>query len=114
MELSSAIGALAALGQDHRLAIYRHLVRRGDDGSTVGEIRRAVGLAPATLSHHLSPLREAGLVRVEREGRAIRYRADASAIRALSAFLAEECCSDSEGCDGGIAVRAPLPQEEGT
>lgn len=109
MELSSAIGALAALGQDHRLAIYRHLVRRGDDGSTVGEIRRAVGLAPATLSHHLSPLREAGLVRVEREGRAIRYRADASAIRALSAFLAEECCSDSEGCDASPRAQESAP-----
>ena len=98
MELSVAIHALSALGQDHRLAAYRYLVRRGRNGATVGEIRKTVGLPGATLSHHLAQLREAGLVSVQREGRSIRYRADNSAIRALNTFLAKECCAEDPDC----------------
>jgi ArsR family transcriptional regulator, arsenate/arsenite/antimonite-responsive transcriptional repressor len=94
MELSNAIHALSALGQEHRLAAYRFLVRRGCTGATVGEIRGSIGLPAATLSHHLGQLRESGLVRVQREGRSIRYHADAEAIRSLSEFLEAECCAD--------------------
>jgi len=94
MEITEAIQSLSALGQAHRLSIYRFLVRRGGKGATVGEIRRSVGLPGATLSHHLSQLRDAALLSATREGRNIRYRADDSAIRALNAFLARECCAE--------------------
>ncbi|WP_162630910.1 ArsR/SmtB family transcription factor, partial [Meridianimarinicoccus zhengii] len=54
--------ALAALGHDARLSIFRLLVKAGDDGLRVGDIGAHVGLAPSTLAHHLSALVEAGLV----------------------------------------------------
>jgi len=94
MEMTTAIHSLSALGQEHRLNIYRFLVRRGSKGATVGEIRRTVGLPGATLSHHLTQLRDAALLIATREGRSIRYHADDSAIRALNAFLARECCAE--------------------
>ncbi|WP_162631189.1 ArsR/SmtB family transcription factor, partial [Meridianimarinicoccus zhengii] len=54
--------ALAALGHDARLSIFRLLVKAGDDGLRVGDIGAHLGLAPSTLAHHLSALVEAGLV----------------------------------------------------
>jgi DNA-binding transcriptional ArsR family regulator len=54
--------ALAALGHDTRLAIFRLLVRAGEEGLNVGEIGQHLDQAPSTLAHHLSALVEAGLV----------------------------------------------------
>ncbi|HEX9859051.1 MAG TPA: helix-turn-helix domain-containing protein, partial [Paracoccaceae bacterium] len=58
--------ALAALGHDARLAIFRLLVKAGPDGLIVGEIGAHLGLAPSTLAHHLAGLVAAGLVAQER------------------------------------------------
>jgi DNA-binding transcriptional ArsR family regulator len=41
--------------------------------SSTGEVASALGLAPATASHHLTALRDAGLVVGERVGRRLRY-----------------------------------------
>jgi DNA-binding transcriptional ArsR family regulator len=85
--------ALAALGHDARLSIFRLLVRAGDDGLRVGEIAGHLGLAPSTLAHHMAALVDAGLVRQERRGREVVSRADFDAARALAAFLLEACCA---------------------
>ena len=45
-----------------------------------GDLGRLVRLAPNAVSFHLKELREAGLVRVQREGRFLRYHADAAAL----------------------------------
>jgi DNA-binding transcriptional ArsR family regulator len=84
--------ALAALGHEARLAIFRLLVRAGEDGLNVGGIGAHLGLPPSTLAHHLSTLVDAGLVMQAREGRSIVNRADYAAMRGLTAFLAAECC----------------------
>lgn len=41
---------------------------------STGEVAEALALAPATASHHLTVLRDAGLVAGERVGRRLRYR----------------------------------------
>lgn len=41
---------------------------------TTGGLARRVGLAPATVSHHLTVLRDAGLVTAERRGHEVLYR----------------------------------------
>lgn len=84
--------SLAALGHDTRLAIYRLLVRAGDDGLNVGEIGQHLDMAASTLAHHLGSLVDAGLVIQERRGRQIVNRVDYDAMRSTISFLTAECC----------------------
>ncbi|MET4128460.1 metalloregulator ArsR/SmtB family transcription factor [Roseovarius sp. MBR-6] len=84
--------ALAALGHDTRLAIFRLLVRAGEEGLIVGEIGQHLDQAPSTLAHHLSTLVDAGLVVQERQGRAVLNRVDFAAMRRMLDFLTAECC----------------------
>jgi DNA-binding transcriptional ArsR family regulator len=85
--------ALAALGHDARLSIYRLLVKAGDDGLRVGEIAEHLDLAPSTLAHHLRALVEAGLVVQEKRGREVVNMADYAAMNGLVRFLTMECCT---------------------
>ncbi len=85
--------ALAALGHDARLAIYRLLVKAGDEGLRVGDIAQHLGLAPSTLAHHLRALVEAGLVLQEKHGREVVNKADFAAMKGLVQFLTMECCA---------------------
>jgi ArsR family transcriptional regulator len=89
---SSAALSLAALGHDTRLAIFRLLVRAGDDGLNVGEIGQHLDMAASTLAHHLGALVDAGLVIQERQGRQIVNRVDYEAMRRTVSFLTAECC----------------------
>lgn len=61
---------LRALGDPTRREILRAL-RAGD--LTAGEISSRFPMTAASVSHHLSVLREAGLVRSERNGRNLVY-----------------------------------------
>ena len=84
--------ALAALGHDTRLGIFRLLVRAGHDGMNVGDIGQHLSMAPSTLAHHLGTLVEAGLVTQERQGRLILNRVDYEVMNQTLAFLTAECC----------------------
>lgn len=66
---AGAPGPLAALLGPTRAAVLGLL---GAPHST-GEVATALGLSPATASHHLTTLRDAGLVAGVREGRRVRY-----------------------------------------
>jgi DNA-binding transcriptional ArsR family regulator len=85
--------ALAALGHEARLSIYRLLVRAGKDGLNVGEIGAHLKMPPSTLAHHLSALVSVGLVVQERRGREVVNRADFEAMNRTLAFLTAECCT---------------------
>jgi DNA-binding transcriptional ArsR family regulator len=101
-----ALAALAALGQPTRLAIFRLLMRREPDGLAAGAIAEAVGCAHNTLSSHLSILARSGLLRGTRDGRSIVYRADVEGMRALIAFLMNDCCDGHpEICNLAGAMR---------
>ncbi len=91
--------ALAALGHDARLSIFRLLVKAGDAGLRVTDICELLSLAPSTLSHHLSTLVEAGLVLQDKQGREVFNRVDYPAMNRVVGFLTSECCS-------GVAVQA--------
>lgn len=84
--------ALAALGHDTRLEIFRLLVRAGDAGLNVGDIGQHLDRAASTLAHHLKSLVDAGLVIQERQGRQIVNRVDYDAMRRTVSFLTAECC----------------------
>lgn len=85
--------ALAALGHDARLSIFRLLVKAGDEGLRVSDIGEHLGLASSTLAHHLSTLVDAGLVLQDKHGREVFNRIDFPAIHALVGFLTSECCA---------------------
>ena len=90
--------ALAALGHEARLDVYRLLVRSGHEGLIVGDIADHTGLPLSTLAHHLRALVTAGLVRQEKRGREVVNRADFDAMDATLSFLTEECCT-------GVSIR---------
>lgn len=92
MDSASAVAALGALAQEHRLSLFRLLVRAGPEGIAAGAIASALGIPASSLSFHLSQLQHAGLIRSERRSRSILYRADVEALRALMLFLAKDCC----------------------
>ncbi|WMS42555.1 metalloregulator ArsR/SmtB family transcription factor [Acuticoccus sp. MNP-M23] len=85
--------ALAALGHEVRLEIYRLLVRAGHDGLNVGDIGAQLGRPPSTLAHHLSALVASGLVAQERRGREVINRADYDVMSRTVAFLTDQCCT---------------------
>ena len=99
MDNIQTLGALSALAQDTRLDVFRLLVKAGPEGLAAGEIATALDVRPNTLSNNLNILSAAGLVRSAREGRSIRYFARMETMRALLAFLLEDCCGGrSELC----------------
>ncbi len=92
-QTASIARALAALGHETRLGIYRLLVRAGNDGLNVGEIGAHLGMAPSTLAHHLRALVDGGLVVQKRRGREVVNRADYDAMQRTVGFLTAECCT---------------------
>ncbi|PKM15553.1 MAG: transcriptional regulator [Gammaproteobacteria bacterium HGW-Gammaproteobacteria-2] len=93
MNTESAVLALRALSQNHRLAAFRALVQAGPDGLSVGALRARLELPAATLSAHLNRLRAAGLVTDRRDGRTIHVSAHFDHMDALLGFLTENCCA---------------------
>lgn len=98
MDSTTALGTLAALSHDTRLAAFRRLVQAGPDGLSVGALRDILDVPPATLTAHLNVLRAASLVQDQREGRVIRVRANYPQMNALLAYLTENCCAGITDC----------------
>ncbi len=120
MDLIAAVEAMNALGQETRMRAFRLLVEAGEEGVPAGEIARRLDVPHNTMSTHLAQLTRAGLVRSRRESRSIIYMADLPSIRALLAFLVQDCCHGRpEACgpllDAVLPVAAccpaPAPQE---
>lgn len=107
-----AIAALAALAQESRLDIFRLLVQAGPDGMPAGQIGERLGLPSATLSFHLSHLKQSGLVKFRRESRSLIYTAEYAAMNALLAYLTENCCQgDASAC--GVTLCIPVTKSKG-
>lgn len=103
MEKSDAIAALAALAQESRLDIFRLLVQAGGEGMAAGQIGKRLGLPSATLSFHLSQLKQARLLTFRREGRSLIYAAEYAVMNDLLAYLTENCCQgDPAACGVGV------------
>jgi ArsR family transcriptional regulator, arsenate/arsenite/antimonite-responsive transcriptional repressor len=111
MKTTDALTSLAALSHESRLAAFRQLVRAGQTGMPVGELRERLGIPPATLSAHLNVLRAARLVANVREGRVIRVSANYPQMNALLAYLTENCCAGDALCAAGVVCN---PRKKGT
>jgi DNA-binding transcriptional ArsR family regulator len=106
MDATTAVTALSALAQEHRLALFRLLVQAGDEGMPAGAIAEALGVPNSSLSFHLSQLHKAGLVQQERQHRSIIYRAHYAAMNELVSYLMENCCA---GASCGPAASCDTP-----
>lgn len=84
---------LAELGNGTRLAIIRYLVNEGPEGVPVGQVQKALGVPPSTLSHHIARLMSAGLLRQERNSRTLYCHAEVSAIDSLASYIRSACLS---------------------
>jgi ArsR family transcriptional regulator, arsenate/arsenite/antimonite-responsive transcriptional repressor len=107
MEKHSVIAALAALAQDNRLDVFRLLVKAGPEGLAAGQVAKALGLPPNTLSFHFDRLRQAGLIAVRRESRSMIYTAQFHTMNGLVDFLTENCCKGvADECGPSCAAPA--------
>lgn len=101
-ELPQLARMCRALGSEARLSLLAELIACcGEDsfevdgqeleacssGANVGSLCESSGLAPSTISHHVKELREAGLIRTERQGKQAICHADLSQLRRLGAIL---------------------------
>ena len=106
MDMPSAVAALGALAQEHRLALFRLLIQAGQDGMPAGAIAEKLGIPNSSLSFHLAQLRGAGLITQERQHRSLIYRANYPAMNGLVDYLTENCCAGAD-CS---AAASPSPQ----
>jgi ArsR family transcriptional regulator, arsenate/arsenite/antimonite-responsive transcriptional repressor len=112
LRADSAIHALSALAQEHRLALFRLLVQAGEQGMAAGAIADALGVPNSSLSFHLAQLSRAGLISQERRHRSLIYRADYAAMNALVGYLMENCCAGAGcGADAACAETANVQTE---
>ncbi|MEO5493448.1 MAG: metalloregulator ArsR/SmtB family transcription factor [Sphingomonas sp.] len=102
MYFPDAVEALAALGHASRLAVFRLLVKAGEEGMAAGAIAQEIGALPNTLSTHLTILSHAELIHSRRAGRSVIYLANYEGMRDLLGFLVADCCG------GRPEICAPL------
>ncbi|MEO5641013.1 MAG: metalloregulator ArsR/SmtB family transcription factor [Sphingomicrobium sp.] len=99
-----AVASLAALAQEHRLALFRALVQAGKDGMAAGALADTLGLPNSSLSFHLAQLTRAGLIVQRRAGRSLIYSADYAAMDRLVAYLMENCCGGASCLPAATAL----------
>jgi ArsR family transcriptional regulator len=92
MKDATAVKMLSALAHEHRLRIFRLLVRSGPSGVPSSEIAETVDISPTGASFHLKELDRAGLLVSTRQGRFIRYAVQFDGMRQLLTYLTEDCC----------------------
>lgn len=106
MDEEAAIKALSALASPPRLALFRALVRAGDEGLSARELALAAGIGPTNLTFHTKELERAGLIRSWRDGRRVISALNVGVMRELLMFLSEDCCGGRPELCGPIAVQA--------
>jgi DNA-binding transcriptional ArsR family regulator len=94
MKLDDAANILAKIGNPTRLRIVRLLVRAGDDGLTVGMIQKQLDIPGSTLTHHITHLKSAGVIRQQRQQATLICKMEFEVLRELIDYLTEECCAD--------------------
>ena len=105
MRNHDAIVMLAALAQEHRIRMFRLLVKAGPSGLPSSEIADQVGISPTSASFHLKELEHAGLVVATRQGRFIRYAIHVEHMRKLLTYLTEDCCQGQPELCGNTLSR---------
>ncbi|TRX57840.1 ArsR/SmtB family transcription factor [Thalassomonas sp. M1454] len=96
MDIEIIAKALKELGHPTRLAIFKRLVKSGDQGIAVGAVQEELNVPGSTLSHHISSLASAGLIKQRREGRTLYCVVEYEKLQSVLSFLQDECCIDQQ------------------
>jgi len=105
-DLEWLAGVFKALAHPHRLHIFLRLAASccppnmpvtAEGQLNVGALGEDLELAPSTVSHHIKELRQAGVIRVARDGQAIRCWVDPEVVQAIARFIhqaahGQPCC----------------------
>lgn len=83
---------LKALADPTRVRIMSLLFGAPAGEQTSGELAATLELTESTVSHHLSQLRNAGLVESDRRGMNVFHRARREALTAICSVLDPDCC----------------------
>ena len=94
MEIEIIAKALKELGHSTRLSIFKQLVKAGSQGVAVGVIQEELNIPGSTLSHHISSLANAGLIKQRREGRLLYCVVEYARFHEVIDFLQHECCAN--------------------
>jgi ArsR family transcriptional regulator len=84
---------LKAIADPVRAKIMSYLFSSEAGEEISGELAAVLGLAESTVSHHLTQLRNAGLVISERRGMNVFHQVRREALQALCTALDPECCA---------------------
>lgn len=105
--MQAVLRFLKALADESRLRIVGALAQRE---RSVEELAALLDLTPPTVSHHLSRLREAGLVSMRALGTTHRYRLDGEALRGMArtALAPEGIASLADDMEGEAWERKVL------
>ena len=96
MKLDEAANILAKIGNPTRLQIVRLLVRAGDEGLSVGMIQKKLNIPGSTLTHHITHLKSAGVIRQQRQQATLICTMEYDVLRNLVDYLTAECCADTK------------------
>ncbi len=116
--MHSHLAELKALADETRLAILAQLLRRSCCG---GALARQLGLTEAAVSQHLHVLRQAGLIRSEKQGYWTHHHVEREAIGRLAAALGTMAATEPapgpgcrrrrEGAGGRVECCCPHAKE---
>ncbi len=96
MDIEVIAKALKELGHPTRLAVFKRLVKAGEQGVSVGTVQEELNVPGSTLSHHISGLASAGLIKQRREGRVLYCVVEYEKLLSVIAFFQDECCIDEQ------------------
>jgi DNA-binding transcriptional ArsR family regulator len=83
---------LKALADPVRIKLMSILLTTSEGEVCTCDLAAAVKLSEPTVSHHLGQLKKAGMVRAQRRGMNVFYRAHTDAVQALRQVLDPCCC----------------------
>jgi DNA-binding transcriptional ArsR family regulator len=103
MKLDTAALILSKIGNPTRLKIVRLLVKAGDQGMPVGAIQKKLGIPGSTLTHHITHLKNAGLIRQQRAQATLFCIMEYERLNQLINYLTDECCVDNTAIENKVA-----------
>ncbi len=110
LKKKKALQALDALAQESRLDIFLLLMEyRPQGGLPAGTISQMLGIPPTTMSFHLAQLKIAGLIKADKQGRSIIYRASRGRAKQLAHFILNKKPTDIGPETPGSALGGDMP-----
>lgn len=106
-EIKGVLAAFKAIGDLTRLRILMSL--RGEK-LCVCQIIALIGLAPSTVSKHLSILHQADLIEADKKGKWIHYRLSPAVDKRLMKWLEAALSNDQQICADAAALKRILKE----